>query len=83
MDNCLYDYEEYKRGLRMVELFVKCLLCADHQVVHTPSACELLRTVKPSGGWLGAAGAPPPSQHFHNNAKGLTSQETRMHTSSS
>ncbi|GBP14546.1 hypothetical protein EVAR_7812_1 [Eumeta japonica] len=30
MDSCLYDLKEYECGLRMDELSVKCLLCADN-----------------------------------------------------
>ncbi|GBP73711.1 hypothetical protein EVAR_51624_1 [Eumeta japonica] len=39
--SCLYDLEEYERGLRMDELSVKCLLYADDQVILALSAYGL------------------------------------------
>ncbi|GBP35088.1 hypothetical protein EVAR_28285_1 [Eumeta japonica] len=39
--SCLYDLKGYECGLRMDELFVKCLLYADDQVILASSACGL------------------------------------------
>ncbi|GBP18830.1 hypothetical protein EVAR_93258_1 [Eumeta japonica] len=41
MDSCLYYLKEYKCGLRMVDLLLKCFLYTDDQVILARSACRL------------------------------------------
>ncbi|GBP10214.1 hypothetical protein EVAR_77611_1 [Eumeta japonica] len=50
MHGCVHYLEEYDCGLRMDELFVKCLLYADDQIIFALSACELLEMVFERGG---------------------------------
>ncbi|GBO99414.1 hypothetical protein EVAR_93376_1 [Eumeta japonica] len=40
IDSCLYDFKE-ESGLRIYELYVKCLLYADDQIILAPSVCGL------------------------------------------